>query len=108
METVGLQNEVKQAMRDARTMIQDLLNHTIHDFGAVDAGSQDTAVAPCKHPSARESIPPTFPVRALLKRETPPGRTTCGSCGRAWDDNVVTGLTPAPAGRCPFEYFHAS
>ncbi len=29
---------------------------------------------------------------------------TCGSCGRTWDDGHVTGVTPAPSARCPFEY----
>lgn len=28
---------------------------------------------------------------------------TCGECGRSWDDAVVTGWTPAPSARCPFE-----
>lgn len=28
---------------------------------------------------------------------------TCGSCGRSWDDSIVTGITPAPSARCPFE-----
>jgi len=32
----------------------------------------------------------------------------CGHCQRAWDDNKPTGLTPAPSGRCPFEYMHRS
>jgi hypothetical protein len=31
---------------------------------------------------------------------------TCGTCGRTWDDKVPTGVTPAPAARCPFEYDH--
>ena len=31
---------------------------------------------------------------------------TCGTCDRSWDDSVVTGITPAPAARCPFEYDH--
>lgn len=31
---------------------------------------------------------------------------TCGNCGRTWDDGIPTGLTPTPAGRCPFEYMH--
>lgn len=31
---------------------------------------------------------------------------TCGSCGRSWDDAVITGVTPAPSARCPFEYYH--
>ena len=30
----------------------------------------------------------------------------CGTCGRAWDDDKATSLTPAPSGRCPFEYWH--
>jgi hypothetical protein len=32
--------------------------------------------------------------------------TTDGSCGLSWDDAIVTSMTPAPAARCPFEYFH--
>lgn len=31
---------------------------------------------------------------------------TCGTCLRTWDDSVITGVTPVPAGRCPFEYEH--
>lgn len=30
----------------------------------------------------------------------------CNTCSRVWDDDVVTGITPAPSGRCPFEYDH--
>jgi hypothetical protein len=33
---------------------------------------------------------------------------TCGTCGLTWDDGVSTSWTPAPSGRCPFEYFHAA
>lgn len=32
---------------------------------------------------------------------------TCGVCGRTWNDAAVSGVTPVPAGRCPFEYDHA-
>jgi hypothetical protein len=32
--------------------------------------------------------------------------TRCGTCRRAWDDSKGTELTPAPSGRCPFEYWH--
>ena len=35
-----------------------------------------------------------------------PDLVTCGTCGRTWDDSIVTGMTPAPAARCPFEGFH--
>lgn len=30
----------------------------------------------------------------------------CGTCRRYWDDGKVTGMTPVPSGRCPFEYYH--
>lgn len=53
------------------------------------------------------TVPEDFPVRPLGPDEHPAGRTTCGTCGRSWDDNVSTTWTPAPSGRCPFEYFHA-
>jgi len=31
---------------------------------------------------------------------------TCGQCGRHWDDAHISGVTPTPAARCPFEYSH--
>lgn len=31
---------------------------------------------------------------------------TCGTCGRSWNDAQSSSLTPAPSGRCPFEYEH--
>jgi hypothetical protein len=31
---------------------------------------------------------------------------TCGTCRRTWDDAVVTGCTPAPSARFPFEDDH--
>lgn len=30
----------------------------------------------------------------------------CGACRRGWDDSIASSWTPAPAGRCPFEYEH--
>lgn len=30
----------------------------------------------------------------------------CTTCGRAWDDDKPTSLTPTPSGRCPFEHMH--
>lgn len=55
-------------------------------------------------------------VRAILRRarkntdgpagEHVPQKFTCGHCGRSWDDARVSGLTPTPAGRCPYEYAH--
>lgn len=33
-------------------------------------------------------------------------KVRCGSCGRVWNDALITGRTPAPSARCPYEYFH--
>lgn len=51
-------------------------------------------------------IPKDFPVQPLKPGENPPGKTTCGTCGLSWDDDLPTTWTPTPSGRCPFEYFH--
>lgn len=53
-----------------------------------------------------KDVPADFPVRPLKDDEHPPGRTTCGTCGRSWDDDAVTDRTPVPSARCPFEPFH--
>lgn len=57
-------------------------------------------------------------VRRIIERGEPnedgpngehvPELTTCGTCGRTWDDGRISELTPAPSARCPFEYAHAS
>lgn len=39
-------------------------------------------------------------------KPAPESFVRCGACGRAWDDDKPTGWTPAPSGRCPFEYWH--
>lgn len=56
-------------------------------------------------------VPADFPVRPLRagsKASAYAGcLVTCGTCGRSWDDSIATGSTPAPSGRCPFEYYHA-
>ena len=31
---------------------------------------------------------------------------TDGNCGLSWDDSIITGMTPTPSARCPFEGFH--
>lgn len=54
-------------------------------------------------------VPKDWPVRPLLQPEQFLGAEKpmhCGTCHRWWDDAVVTSMTPAPAARCPFEYFH--
>lgn len=56
-------------------------------------------------------VPADWPVRPIRAnahrlRATATDLATCGTCGRSWDDGVVTGMTPTPSARCPFEYFH--
>ncbi len=31
---------------------------------------------------------------------------TCGTCGQTWNDALGSEWTPAPSGRCPYEYIH--
>lgn len=53
------------------------------------------------------AIPADFEVRPISPDDsaaTDPA--TCGTCGLTWDDAKPTSWTPAPSGRCPFEYFH--
>lgn len=52
------------------------------------------------------AIPSDFPVQPARPGDIASGPSTCGYCGLSWDDSVVTSLTPAPSGRCPFEHFH--
>jgi hypothetical protein len=53
-------------------------------------------------------IPADFPVRPLRPGDAAQDRVTDNACGLSWDDAVGTTWTPAPSGRCPFEYFHVS
>jgi hypothetical protein len=32
---------------------------------------------------------------------------TCGNCGTSWNDALITGRTPAPSARCPYEQIHS-
>ncbi len=52
-------------------------------------------------------VPADFEVKVLKDGEPAKDRVTCGTCGRSWDDAIITGWTPAPSARCPFEYYHA-
>jgi len=60
--------------------------------------SHRTELDPC-------DVPEDHPVVPVYLDEVPTA-TTCGECGLSWDDDVVTGMTPVPSARCPFEYFH--
>lgn len=53
-----------------------------------------------------DDIPADFPVRPLRPGDVAQDRATDNACGLSWDDAVGTTWTPAPSGRCPFEYFH--
>jgi hypothetical protein len=33
-------------------------------------------------------------------------RGTCGTCGAAWNDTLITAISPLPSARCPFENEH--
>lgn len=52
------------------------------------------------------AIPVDHAVQPLRSGADAQQRATCGNCGLSWDDAIVTALTPTPAARCPFEYFH--
>lgn len=52
-------------------------------------------------------VVPLAPGEAHRRGDAGEPIATCGACGRSWDDGKVTGMTPAPAARCPFEAFHA-
>ena len=51
-------------------------------------------------------IPTDYPVQPLRPGQEAGDKVTCNTCGRSWDDAVVTEMTPAPSARCPFEAFH--
>lgn len=66
-----------------------------------------------REPKARPAVPADYAVQPLVpdstewaKAEMAGSLATCGECGRAWNDGISTSMTPAPAGRCPFEYYH--
>lgn len=65
---------------------------------------------PPRQPVERPEVPADWPVQPVeLDNLAPHERarlTSCGECGRAWDDTQSTSLTPAPGARCPFEPFH--
>jgi hypothetical protein len=53
------------------------------------------------------TIPADFPVQPIVPElASAIDPATCGTCGLTWDDGVSTSWTPAPSGRCPFEYHH--
>lgn len=73
------------------------------------------AVCDCDEYDEREELPGAVDIanqiaagRQVMGENGEPkvAMTTCGTCGRTWDDARITSFTPTPAGRCPFEAFH--
>lgn len=71
-----------------------------------DDDSEPSCWALAYRETLTNGIPDTHPVRPLADGDPAVDRVTCGTCGRSWDDAVVTEWTPAPSARCPFEYWH--
>jgi hypothetical protein len=71
-----------------------------------DDGGPDTAGSHSSAVPAPSKVPDDFPVKVLGPDDGATDLKTCGGCGRSWDDAVSTTYTPAPAARCPFEYYH--
>jgi len=46
------------------------------------------------------------PLRTQKQKDRAEQVATCGHCELSWDDGKITGMTPTPSGRCPFEGFH--
>lgn len=72
---------------------------------------RDRATSAVSWPRLAEGVvPKDFPVQPIVADEFGTYQAekpvTCGTCGRTWDDAVVTSMTPAPSARCPFEAFH--
>jgi len=58
-----------------------------------------------KYPDGDHDLP-DFQKGARRAEGTKPDWCQCIACGRWWDDSIITGITPTPSGRCPFEYDH--
>ena len=102
--------------QDAQALIRALRQIEPNNRHLVESGSADETAATLDY------IATTLRFRATLgledwqtsaKRnhdgpngEHRPDIATCGHCGRSWDDGLITGITPTPSGRCPFEYDH--
>ena len=52
------------------------------------------------------TIPADYEVQPLKPGQSAIDPCRCYTCGLAWDDGIVTSITPVPGARCPFEAFH--
>jgi hypothetical protein len=70
------------------------------------ASTIDEAVTELRRYFAKQGAITVHATGVVELEPTHPRASVCGGCGRAWDDSIPTAWTPAPAGRCPFEYEH--
>lgn len=88
--------------RNAMASIREMIAALECDYERLESLRDDRD---CWEP---EEIPADFPVVELDDDDEAASLCTCGTCGRSWDDAIATSYTPVPAGRCPFESFHAN
>lgn len=62
----------------------------------------------CEKVSEANELTPVEGARLRLDGAPMIDVVTCGTCGEQWNDAALSSLTPAPSGRCPFEYEHES
>jgi hypothetical protein len=100
--------DVEGELNEARATVRDLEGRRRRLLKALAKvkSTQDAVLAMSTGILRRQDIPADHPVRPLRVGEPAEDRVTCGTCGLSWDDAVSTSLTPAPSGRCPFEYYH--
>lgn len=79
------------------------IRHEYGPFKTREEARQHTALVDIR---MSIKIPADFPVQPLKPGQEAKDKVTCGTCGLSWDDAIGTEWTPAPSGRCPFEYFH--
>ncbi len=102
--------EVERLLADIATRIPDPLDQTGGALNLTDCNGNHVGTAEIRRgavdPGELPPVPAGFPVQPLKHGESAEHEAQCGACGRRWDDGKPTAWTPAPAGRCPFEYFH--
>jgi hypothetical protein len=81
--------------------IPEAIDTIVHEAMGVDYPDEEDDAA-----DGPPQVPADFPVQPLKPGQPATDPVTCGTCGRSWDDAIPTDWTPAPSGRCPFEYYH--
>ena len=98
----GVEYDSHATLAAAQAVQRDFPNDTIE---IRTHGLPEPRVASIRRRDGSLSLKPLTPVPGDTLREEIPEDdvATCGACGRSWDDGQSTGVTPTPAGRCPFE-----